>query len=224
MGRRTALLAGLVALLLLTLGGSFSFSGSQGPVTGGSATASSFRDSTAEGELWYTDPGEVMLSGPEEATEFTGEGELSTNTLFTTGPYKIDFRGFLWNGSEHGEGVIDEASITGAIPTSLPGCTATATMNTEGGAEWDVTLAPEQAIEISGITFVQHFAEGCNKYGLPPTYSVAGALTGTYNDETGCIEYISAGDLHIEGPSISLAQSGEICIHEPEEGKFTINP
>ncbi|HSK49694.1 MAG TPA: hypothetical protein VK889_04270 [Solirubrobacterales bacterium] len=206
---------------------------------GGSATASpggTFQlveeEPVEEGESWWTtDPGGEVLPGPENPTTFTGSGELSSTRGFTTGPAEVHLHGFLWNGPEHGEGVIDVFEITvpeGGIPTTLPGCTVTgATNTTEIGAEWSLTLETEaeSAIEISGITFTNHYSKFCQEtYKLPATVPVSGEATGTYNNETGCIEFENDEGLAVEGTEGTLvfATNGTVCIHE-EGGSFTAN-
>ncbi|HSK49695.1 MAG TPA: hypothetical protein VK889_04275, partial [Solirubrobacterales bacterium] len=171
------------------------------------AAFAAFAAPAAQAESWWTtDPGDVVLGDENSPTTFTGTGELSTTRGFTTGPAEVHVHGFLWNCPEHGEGVIDVLEITapeGGIPTTLPGCTATqATNNTEIGAEWSLTLETEaeSAIEISGITFTNHYSKFCQETSpLPATVPATVDVKGTYNIDTGCIEFLNAEGRAFEG-------------------------
>ncbi|HSK38779.1 MAG TPA: hypothetical protein VK943_03340 [Arenibaculum sp.] len=192
------------------------------------AAFTAFAAPAAKAESWWTtDPGGGVLPGPGNPTTFTGTGDLSTTRGFTTGPAEVHVHGFLWNGPEHGEGVIVGLDITGPVPTTLPGCTAEATNNTEIGAEWSLTLETEaeSAIEIEDATFTNHYSQFCQEtYKLPATVPATGDVTGTYNNETRCIEFVNDEGLAVEGTggTAKIALNGEVCLHE-EGGSFTAN-
>jgi hypothetical protein len=49
----------------------------------------------------------------------------------------------------------------------------------------------------------------------------AGTLTGDYSNTTGCLEFIEAGDVAIEGGEAAIPLNGEVSLEDPEVGSIT---
>ena len=179
--------------------------------------------SAASAAAWHTDPGEVPLGGEKEAETFTGSGELTTAVnygagYFTTGPFNVSAHGLIWNEEGAAIGVLDEFTFETPVPTSVFGCTVIITNNGEGEVELPITPSG-----IWELTFVRHYSEVCFIWGIAPwTVPEEGSMEGTYNNETGCIEFVEDEHILVEnGASFGLFRlNGSICIHGTE-GTFT---
>jgi hypothetical protein len=187
----------------------------------------------AQAESAWTSNG-VLIGGPEEQTTVEGTGTLQTQAVGSplVSTAEVHVHGFLWNGGVHGEGVIDEFVITPGT-TNLPGCSFNGTNSTKGGnegreEEWPITLTTENpetgthGVDISNVTFANDYSEFCQKtYGLPARVPASGTVSGDYNNATGCIEFIQAGSLAVEGGGPAITLNGQVCLEDPEGGTIT---
>jgi hypothetical protein len=185
--------------------------------------------------LWYLDPGEVQLGEEEEAGTVAGTGSLSwTVSGVVTGPAVSHVHGYSWNipWTNSSFGFWSHVTITGNIPTNLPGCAATVTTSaTEGGEgreeEWSVSLTDpgeeggSAGVEIGNATFTFDYNHQCQTFGLPAELEVSGTMTGVYTNASGCIDFANAGDLKSESAGTAVAVNGEICLSDGEGGTYT---
>jgi len=176
---------------------------------------------------WYTSGEPDVLMGEEgEAEVVEGEGEISLEAGFLTGPTSLHFGLSVWNGATMGEGQVDTAIVTsGTITTSLPNCdVTTVSANASHSTPWPVTLttgassSPAEIVIGSAsdpVTITEHYSAGCAAYAIPTFVSASGLLTGIVDPATGCIKLSKPDDLRIERPppgNVQVNLSGEICL------------
>lgn len=164
------------------------------------------------GDEWYTDvDGEAITLG---TTTSTGDTVEFTGTMtWTKFPLKqscmnTHVRTILWNPEiEDTHTATGEIyGITYTVPCTvgvltvdgykhIPGCEITAVEST--GLPWHMNVATgTNGIDIWGANFTFTY-NGCGGLGIPNGAKIgfSGTMTGTWNNEGGCITFNNSGDL-----------------------------
>jgi len=171
------------------------------------------------GPEWYEVP-ETTIGNVTEAKEFNTEVIQLRFTFngFVSGYCLLSAHGFVWNGEEMGNGAIDQFFGNEECGTSVPFCKVEK-ISSSASAEvpWNLTLVGANEVELQNITLTYHYTPGCKAFLGTTTVSIAGNLSGPFNNGSQCIEYTAATGLKIELTEAPVKAEGAICF-----GRFEV--
>jgi hypothetical protein len=168
------------------------------------------------GDEWTTNGNVITAPTPVEFT-----GPLTATGALVSGPCTVHIEATIDNGGPGGTGagVINHVEITTpgeGCPTSvtpLNNCRfgdATNTTTTEG-AEWPIAATGEGVVDISNVSFTNHYSAPCAELGVPSTMTAEGELETTYNNESECFELNESGPLATNPNLGPIVVDGEAC-------------
>jgi hypothetical protein len=165
-------------------------------------------------EQWETN-GNVITE--PTTVEFTGP--LTSVGAITSGPCTVHIEATIDNSSGTGGGVINHVEITTpgeGCPTTLTpvnNCRvedATNTTTTEE-AEWPIKATGGGAVDISTVSFTNHYSAPCGEFGIPATVTATGELETAYNNGSQCFELNESGPLATNPNVGGVTVNGEAC-------------
>lgn len=137
----------------------------------------------------------------------------------------MQVHGSLWNGTESGEGEIDEVEFEtppGGIPTNLPGCAASSPTVV---SSWNLKLTPfKGVIDIANVTIMFHYGPGCAMFGIPSTLGVHTTITAPLTTSIRRVVFSNVSDLRLESTETEVSASGGFDLEGAGESFFTANP
>jgi subtilisin family serine protease len=165
---------------------------------------------TEPSAYWYLDAG--TFKGPEA---FTATGELSVSGLGVTfGPCEAEFEGSVSNGAKTAEGQVSAGVGLNECATTLPGCEIEEVTQVSPSSLPLTATYPGQ-IHIGGnLEVSMDFQPGCAAFGFTNT-TVAGTVSGQFDNETKCVEFTKGGGMEITDGSYAgsaMSLSGELCL------------
>ena len=171
---------------------------------------------------WYTDPGNVTLTGTAQA-HFVGELQTSVPASGLVNEFcPVTFAGSASNNANGAHAFITEGSVETPCPTNLSafGCEVEEVTFNLGENGWTLTTTTPDIVQIHEVTFTNVNTAPCAAFGLPHEVSTAGTISGTLTAEAGpegedCVDFNEEGGLKLEANNVNVRLEGQLCLALP---------